>query len=54
MLMEMGIVLMMVLWLLKVVLILILELTRSFDSSENTVIDDGINNDVGGSNDWLY
>ena len=54
MVMVMVIVLMMVLLLLKVVLILILEMTRSFDSSENTAIDDGISNDVGGSKDWLY
>ena len=33
------------------VLILILELTRPFDWSEDKAIDDGIGNDVGGSND---
>ena len=54
MVMVMVIVLMMVLLLLMVVLILVLELTRSFDSNENTAIDDGISNDVGESNDWLY
>ena len=54
MVMVMVIVLMMVLLLLMVVLIPVLELTRSFDSNENTAIDDGISNDVGESNDWLY
>ena len=33
------------------VLILILELTKPFDCSEDKAIDDGISNDVSGSND---
>ena len=41
----------MVLLLLMMVLILILELTRPFDCSEDTAIDDGLSNGVGGSSD---
>ena len=41
----------MIVLLLMMVLILILELTRPFDWSEDKAIDDGIGNDVGGSND---
>ena len=41
----------MVLLLLMMVLILILELARPFDCSEDTAIDDGFSNRVGGSND---
>ena len=51
MLMVMVIVLIIALLLLMMVLILILELTRPFDCSEDTAIDDGTSNDVGASND---